>query len=121
MKFPLIGKLCHQYGYHPEATGRMVDTAYAVIAPGQAKAPTTPTDIDIFHCTYGHTHKALLKQTVKQKRVSLSGELHERRGCSMAKKGATEAHCQVDGHPSRYGTHLLCGMITHDLHDKCTF
>ena len=83
-QFPLIGKLCHQYGYRPEATGRMIDTACAVTASGQAKAPTTPTDINIFHCTYGHT-EALLKQTAKQKGVSLSGELHERQWCSMAK------------------------------------
>ena len=85
MQFSLIGKLCHQYGYRPEATSRMVDTACAVVAPGQAKAPTTPTDITLFHCTYGHTHDALLKQTVKQQRVSLSEELHECRGCSMEK------------------------------------
>ena len=85
VQLPLVVKLCRQYGYYPEATGRMVDTACAVIAPGQAKAPTTPTDIDLFHCTYGHTHEALLKQTAKQQGVSLSGELHEYRGCSMAK------------------------------------
>ena len=63
----------------------MLDTACAVIAPGQAKAPTTPTDINTFHCTYDHTHEALLKQTAKQKGASLSEELHECRGCSMAK------------------------------------
>ena len=28
VQFPLIGKLGRQYGYRPEATGRMVDTAY---------------------------------------------------------------------------------------------
>ena len=66
VRLPLIGKLCRQHGYHLEATVRMVDTACAVFAPGQAKAPTTPTDINIFHCTYGHTHEALLKQTAKQ-------------------------------------------------------
>ena len=85
MQFTSNGKLCHQYGYRPEVTGRVVDTACAVIAPGQAKASTTPTDINLFHCSYGHTHEALLKQTAKQQGVSLSGELHECRGCSMAK------------------------------------
>ena len=84
VQFPLIGKLCRQYGYRPEATGRMVDTACAVIAPRQAKAPTTPTDINIFHCIYGHTHEALLKETAEQSGVSLSGELHECRGCGGA-------------------------------------
>ena len=32
--FLLIGKLCRQYEYHPEAKGKVVDTACAVIAPG---------------------------------------------------------------------------------------
>ena len=64
----------------------MVDTACAVIAPGQAKATITSTDINLFHCTYGHTHEALLlKQTAKQQRVSLSGELRECRECLMVK------------------------------------
>ena len=83
--FPLIGKLCRQYGYRPEATGSMVDTACATIAPGQAKAPTTPTDVNIFHCTYGHTHEVLLKKTAAQQGVKLSGDFHECHGCSMAK------------------------------------
>ena len=48
---PLIGKLCRQYGYRPEAKSRVVDTTCALIAPGQAKTPTTPTDINTFHCT----------------------------------------------------------------------
>ena len=64
----------------------MVDIACAVIAPGQANAPTTPTDINLFNCTYGHTHEALLKQTAKQQGVSLGEELHKCRGCSMAKR-----------------------------------
>ena len=79
---PLIGKLCRQYGYRPEAKGRVVDTACTVIALGQqAKAPTTPPDINTFHCTYGHTHEVLLKKTAGQQEVNLSGELHECRGC----------------------------------------
>ena len=86
VQVPLIRKLCRQYEYRPEATGRMVDIACAVNASGQAKTPTTPTDISLFHCTYGHTHDTLLKQTAKQQEVSLSGELHECRGCSMAKR-----------------------------------
>ena len=39
--FPLIGRIYRQYGYRAEAKGRVVDTASAAIAPGQAKAPTT--------------------------------------------------------------------------------
>ena len=81
--FPLVGKLCRQYGFRPEATGSMVDIACATIAPGKTKAPTTPTDINILHCTFGHTHEVLLK--MEQQGVNPSKELHECRGCSTAK------------------------------------
>ena len=81
--FPLVGKLCRQYGFRPEAPGSMVDTACATIAPGKANAPTTPTDINILHCTFGHTHEALLKK--EQKGVNPSGKLHKCRGCPTAK------------------------------------
>ena len=81
--FPLIGKLCRQYGFRPEAAGSMVDSACTTIAPGKTKTPTTPTDINILHCTSGHTHEVLLKK--EQQGVNPSGELHECRGCSMAR------------------------------------
>ena len=61
----------------------MVDSACTTIAPGKTKTPTTPTDINILHCTFGHTHEVLLKK--EQQGVNPSGELHECRGCSMAK------------------------------------
>ena len=77
--------ICIQYGYRPKAKDKMVDTACAVIAPGQAKAPTTPTDMNTFHCTYGHSHEVLLKKTAEQQGVNLSGELYECRGCLMTK------------------------------------
>ena len=80
---PLVGKLCRQYGYRPKAANNMVDTACAVIAPGKTKTPTTPTDINIPHCTFGDTHEVLLKK--EQQGVNPSGEFHECRGCSMAK------------------------------------
>ena len=71
--FPLIGKRCRQYGYRPEANGRVVDTSCPVNAPRQAKAPTTATGINTFYCTYGHTHKVLLKKTAEQQEFNLSG------------------------------------------------
>ena len=140
VQLPLIGKLCRQYGYRPEATGRMVDTVCAVTAPGQAKAPTTPTDINLFHGIYGRTREALLNQTAKQQGLSFSGELHECRGAQWQKTYGSSSPgrrtpeqirslrgCllisvgrwpyQVSGENS---THLLCGMITHDSHE-CTF
>ena len=81
--FPLVGKLCRQYGYRPKTANNMVDTACTTIAPGKTKTPTTPTDINILHCTFGDTHEVLLKK--EQQGVNPSGELHECRGCSMAK------------------------------------
>ena len=83
--FPLVGKLYRQYGYRPEAAGSMVDTTYATIAPGKEKAPTTLTDINILHCMFGDTHEVLLKKTATQQGIAYSGDLHECRGCSMAK------------------------------------
>ena len=80
---PLVGKLCRQYGFRPEAAGSMVDSACTTIAPGKTKTPTTPTDINILHCTFGDTHEVLLKK--EQQGVNPSGELHECRGCSMSK------------------------------------
>ena len=77
IRFPLIGKLCHQYGYRPKVKGRVIYPAYAVFDLGQAKAPTIPTYINTFHCTYGHTHEVLLKKTAEQQGVNLSGELRE--------------------------------------------
>ena len=82
---PLVGKLCRQYGYRPEVAGIMADTACATIAPGKTKAPTTPTDIRILHCTFGRTHEVLLKETATRQGIAYSGNLHECRGCSMAK------------------------------------
>ena len=66
VQLSLVGKLYRQYGYRPEATGSMVDTACGTITPGKAKAPNTPTDVNLFHCTYGHTHEVLLKKTAEQ-------------------------------------------------------
>ena len=83
--FALVGKLCRQYGFRPEAAGSMVHTACATTAPGKAKAPTTPTDINILHCTFGHTNKVLLKKKEEQQGVNLSGKLHKRRGYPTAK------------------------------------
>ena len=71
--FPLVGKLYRQYGYRPEAAGSMVDTACATIAPGEAKAPTTPTDVNILHCTFGNTHEVLLKKTATQQGSPTAG------------------------------------------------
>ena len=42
VQFSLIGKLCRQYGYHSEATGRMVNTACAVIATGRKRKLPPP-------------------------------------------------------------------------------
>ena len=118
----------------------MVDTVCVVIAPGQAKAPTPPTDKNFFHCTYGHTYEALLKQTAKQQGVRFSGEFHDCRGCSIAKRLRKPIARSTDTRANKKlervfvdlsgktavpsiggsGTHVLCGMITHDSHE-CTF
>ena len=123
---PLNQKLCRQYWYRPEATGRMVDTACAIIAPGQAKAPTTPTDINLFHCTYGHTHETLLKQTAKQQGVSLLRKLVARSTNTRADKKLKRVFVDLSGKmavPSIGGkryTLIVRDDHTHGSHE-CTF
>ena len=107
--FHLIGKLCRRYGYHPEAKGMVVHTACTVIVPEQAKAPTTPTDINTFHCTYGYAHQVLLKKTAEQQGVNLSGEVHECRGYSTA-KGLRKAIARSTH--ARAGTHCPSRALT---------
>ena len=47
VRFPLIGKLCRQYGYRPEAKGRVVDTAFVpLLLQGKRKLPPRPHDGD---------------------------------------------------------------------------
>ena len=62
------------------------DSACATIVPG-VKPPNIDTEVDIneFHCSFGHVHKELLLEMAKQRGVTLTGELHERKGCSIAK------------------------------------
>lgn len=81
--FPRNGKLLTQVGYQTEPT---VDIACAaVIVPGKAKA-ATPTDLNYYHDSHGHTHERLLRITAKQQGVELTdGPLRNCLGCSMSK------------------------------------
>ena len=74
--FPLIGKLCRQYGYRPESKARVVDTACTAIAPRQVK-----------NC--GATRSQPQRGTPRVPGV-FNGE------------GATEVHRQAGAHRSRY-------------------
>ena len=100
----------------------MVDTACATIAPGKAKAPTTPIDINILHCTFGHTHHALLKKTATHQGIAYSGELHEGRGCSMAKglrkPIARSTHTRAAKKLQRVSVHLSGPMTVQSIRGK---
>ena len=55
-----------------------------------ALVPSAPprisrTDINLFHCIYGHANEYLLKQTANHLGITLEGKMHECTGCSMAK------------------------------------
>ena len=82
--FPRMGKLLTQEGYQTQPT---VDIACAaVIVPGDAKAATTPTNLNDYHNSHGHVHEELLKRTAKQQGVQLEkGPLAPCLGCSMSK------------------------------------
>ena len=79
---PSAGKLDRMRGYRARS-----DSACATIVTGGVKKnPNIDTEVDIneFHCSFGHVHKELLLETAKQRGVTLTGELHECKGCSMA-------------------------------------
>ncbi|CAB1105045.1 unnamed protein product [Ectocarpus sp. CCAP 1310/34] len=78
--FPRCGNLYVQNGFRTHT-----EHACAAIAPGNAKAPSTPVDINDFHCAHGHSHEVLLRTTAKQQGTTLVGELRECLGCSTAK------------------------------------
>ena len=56
----------------------------ATITPG-VKPPHFNMDVDIndFHCSFGHVHEGLLRETAKQRNVNLTGTLRECQGCSI--------------------------------------
>ena len=87
VRFPLIGKLCRQYGYRPDRGEGWEGGRHCMCRDCSwgSESSHHPTDIKTFKCTYGHTHEVLLKKTAEQQGVNLSGELHECRGWSMAK------------------------------------
>ena len=62
------------------------DSACATFVPG-VKPPNIDTEVDIneYHRSFGHVHKELLLETAKQRGVTLTVELHEYKGCSIAK------------------------------------
>ena len=57
-----------------------------VIAPGPEPSNRgAPVDINAFHAAHAHAHEGALRKTAKQIGVTPKRELHERKGCSMAK------------------------------------
>ena len=83
------------------------------------------TDINIFHCTYGHIHEVLLKEMAEQQETNLSGELHECRGCSTVKglrnPFARSTHTRADKKLQRVPVDLSGKMIVPSIGGKwCT-
>ena len=78
---PTVWKHDQMRGYRARSEG-----ACAAIVPA-VKPPNIDTEVAIneFHCSFGHVHKELLLETAKKRGVTLTGELHECKGCSMAK------------------------------------
>ena len=71
-------------GYHMT---RNDDKAFrTTIAPG-VKPPNFNMCVDIndFHYSFSHVYEGLLRETVKQRNVNLTGTLRECQGCSVAK------------------------------------
>ena len=81
------------------------------ITPG-VRPPNFNVSVDIndFHCSFGHVHEGLLRETAKQRNVNLTGGLRECQGCSIAK-----ADAYFDGDTSirvRGGRKNICRSLT---------
>ena len=62
------------------------ETVNAIIEPGPApRNRNTHGNINYFHIAHAHVHEGALRKTAKQIDVTLEGELHECKGCSMVK------------------------------------
>ena len=82
--FSLVGRLNFLYAYRSGALND--ENANAVIAPvPELSRRSTPVDINAFHATHAYAHEGALRKTVEQMGVTHKGELHECKGCSMAK------------------------------------
>ena len=58
----------------------------ATITPGVKPLNfTMDVDINDFHCSFGHVHEGLLRETAEQRNVNLTGTLRECQGCSIVK------------------------------------
>ena len=80
---PSCGQLNGILGYR---TGRSSEeNVHAVIAPGARPTSPSAADINEFHCSHGHMHEDLLRETAKQIGVKLPGWLVPCQGCSEAK------------------------------------
>ena len=89
------------------------DSACATIVPA-VKLPNIDTEVDIneFHCSFGHVHKELLLEMAKQRGVTLTGELHECKGCSMAKRRKKLIAKTTESRADKRGGHVfpdVCG------------
>ena len=89
------------------------DSACATIVPG-VKPPNLDTGVDIneLHCSFGHVYKELLLETAKQRRVTLTGKLHECKGCSMAKGRKKSIAKTTKSHADKRGGRVfldVCG------------
>ena len=79
---PSVGRLIFLYAYRPRALND--ENVNAVIAPGPEPSNRgTPVDINAFHAAHAHAHQGALRKTAKQMGVTLKGELHECKDCSM--------------------------------------
>ena len=64
-----------------------ITKAFRATIPSGVKSPNFNMDGDIndFHCSFGHVHEGLLRETAKQRNANLTGTLRECQGFSIGK------------------------------------
>ena len=89
--FPLVGKLCRQYGFRPEAAGSMEDTACTTIAPGKTKPPPPPL-ISTFSTARSATltrycSRRSSRESTQAGNFSSAGDVRWQGGCGSPSQG----------------------------------
>ena len=76
--FPSVRRLKLLYAYRPNA---LVDEIDNITIPNHRD---TPTGINDFYVVHAHAHEGALRNTTKQMGVTLVGQMHELKDCSLA-------------------------------------
>ena len=108
--FPSVERLKILYAYRQGAV--MDENTKGKLAPGPAPSNRgTPVDINAFPAARVLAHEGALRKTTKQFSVTLEGNLHERKGCSMAKVMRTPIPSKTYGRAAKRLSRVFVDLV----------